>query len=262
MNIYIIYWIHRSCHTNFLTEGYIGVTDDIKRRMKEHKNQKQNIHLERAFNKYDDMIIDIIFLNFSKSYCYYIEYLLRPNEKIGYNIAIGGGKPPSSKGREPWIKGKHQSEETRKKQSDAIKGEKHPNYGKHHSEETRQKQSISAKKRGFSENSIIKMAEKNKGKHHSKESIQKGIETKKRNGYKPSDETKLKISDALKNKKQSEETILKRVKTYKIVTPTGEEMTIINLLKFCRENKLDYSNITKKCGSKGYKSTKILKENE
>lgn len=213
MNIYIVYWIYRSCHTNILEEGYIGVTDNIKRRMKEHKNQKQNPHLERAFNKYDDMIIDIITLNFSEEYCYYIEYLLRPNEKIGYNIAIGGGKPPSAKGREPWIKGKHQSEETRKKQSDAIKGEKHPNYGKHHSEETRQKQSISAKARGYDINKMKKM--------------------------------QLASMDKI-------------VKTYKIITPVGEEMIIINLRKYCKEKELHPSNVLRKNGSKGYKATKML----
>ena len=39
------------------------------------------------------------------------------------------------------MKGKHPSEETRKKISEANKGENHPFYGKHHSEEAKKKNS-------------------------------------------------------------------------------------------------------------------------
>ena len=53
-------------------------------------------------------------------------------------------------------KGSHHSEETRRRMSEAKKGEKHPLYGKHHSLETRKK-----------------MSEANKGKHHSEETKRK-----------------------------------------------------------------------------------------
>jgi hypothetical protein len=43
--------------------------------------------------------------------------------------------------------GKHHSEETKKKQSEAMKGEKNPNYGKQFSEETRNKISEKSKDR-------------------------------------------------------------------------------------------------------------------
>jgi len=45
------------------------------------------------------------------------------------------------------MKGKHLSVETRKKMSEALKGEKHPLYGKHHSEETKRKISLAMRSR-------------------------------------------------------------------------------------------------------------------
>lgn len=53
-------------------------------------------------------------------------------------------------------KGKHASDETRRKMSAMRKGEKHPMYGKHHSEETRNK-----------------ISEANKGKHHTEDAKKK-----------------------------------------------------------------------------------------
>ncbi len=163
MNIYIVYWIHRKIHTNILTEGYVGVTGNLLERVQQHLYQKQNQHLKYAFDKYDDIIIDVITLNFLESYCYFIEYLLRSERQIGWNIAIGGGKPPSFEGKIPWNKGKKGcfseesieklkksrknkspnkgtifSEQWRKNLSKATKGENNPNYGKKHSEETKQ----------------------------------------------------------------------------------------------------------------------------
>ena len=64
-------------------------------------------------------------------------------------------------------KGRTFSEDTRKKLSEAKKGENHPLYGKHHSDDTRKK-----------------MSEAKKGKHHS-------------------DETRRKISEAAKRRKIS-----------------------------------------------------------
>lgn len=48
-------------------------------------------------------------------------------------------------------KGKHHSEESRKKMSESKRGENHPNYGKHLSEETKRKISLSLKERIKSE---------------------------------------------------------------------------------------------------------------
>lgn len=58
-----------------------------------------------------------------------------------------------------YFKGKHHTEETRKKMSEAMKGEKNHMFGKHPSEETKRK-----------------MSEAHKGKKHSEEAIRKTAE--------------------------------------------------------------------------------------
>ena len=120
MNIYIVYWIHRSCHTNILEEGYVGVTYNIEKRIKSHIYDKTNMHLINAINKYDDIIVDIILINWCEKYCYFIESLLRHEGHIGWNIAMGGKKPPSNKG-------KHHSLEVRQKISNIKKGKNRTN---------------------------------------------------------------------------------------------------------------------------------------
>ena len=70
---------------------------------------------------------------------------------------------PTSEHRLLHMKGKHPSEETRKKIGAAKKGEKNPNYGKHLSEETRRK--MSEAKKNMSEETRKKLSEANKGKN-------------------------------------------------------------------------------------------------
>ena len=95
--------------------------------------------------------------------------------------------------------GKHFSEETKKKLSEANKGEKNPMYGKHFSEEHKKKLSEANKGRHHSEESKKKMSEAHKGKHHSEESKKKLSEANK--GKKLSEETKKKLSEARKGRR-------------------------------------------------------------
>lgn len=63
-----------------------------------------------------------------------------------------------------------------------------------------------------------------------------------------SDEHKAKLSAANKGTKPAPQTIEAAIayhaKTYIVTSPNGEEMTIINLAKFCRENGLCNKNLT------------------
>lgn len=74
-----------------------------------------------------------------------------------------------NKGKPSFMKGKSRSEETRKKISEATKGEKNPFYGKIHSEVSRKKMSEAHKGKHFSEEHKRKMSETRKGKCKSKE---------------------------------------------------------------------------------------------
>ena len=58
--------------------------------------------------------------------------------------------------------GKHRSKETRKKMSEAKKGENHPMFGKHLSEDTRKKMSEATKGKPHSEETKRKMSEARK----------------------------------------------------------------------------------------------------
>lgn len=129
---------------------------------------------------------------------YYIKEL---NTKIpyGYNMTDGG--------ETSWIKGKHHSEETRKKISEASRG-------RTVSEETKRKLSESHKGKTswnkgkpYSEETRKKLSECNKGKHHSEETKKKMSEALK--GRHLSEETRMKMSEAQKGRKVSEETRMK-----------------------------------------------------
>lgn len=93
-------------------------------------------------------------------------------------------------------KGKHHSEETCRKISDSMKGEKNPFYGKTHSEETRRK-----------------MSEVKKGKNTWNKGMPASIETrykmsKSHKGKKLSEEHKKKIADAAKKRWENEKEVI------------------------------------------------------
>lgn len=75
--------------------------------------------------------------------------------------------------------GKHTSEETKKKNSEAHKGKPTWNKGKHLSAETRKKLSEANKGKSLSEETRKKLSEANKGKHLSEETRKKMSESKK-----------------------------------------------------------------------------------
>jgi hypothetical protein len=108
----VVYHIRRSSNPQ-QSEGYIGITmNDINYRLGEHK-VRGNKHLMNAFNLYNDIIIEIL-LKGPLWLCKLHEYNLRPNEKMGWNLAIGGGKPPiinSDIGRIRGTKGYYKSKE-------------------------------------------------------------------------------------------------------------------------------------------------------
>lgn len=122
----VVYWIHLPEHNDMFSEGYVGVSNNSRKRYKQHftlmENEKhENVHLLRAYKKYGTVFEYSIILEAEEEYCYDIERKLRPTKDIGWNIAEGGNKPPSMKGRKlpPF------SEEHRKNLGMARKGKKH-----------------------------------------------------------------------------------------------------------------------------------------
>jgi ribosomal protein L37AE/L43A/predicted GIY-YIG superfamily endonuclease len=127
---YSVYWICHPDHTDMMSQGYVGISHRVHRRMIEHKSSKQNRHLRFAIDKYGwDNLVKKVVLVASKDYCVDVEKKLRPNDGIGWNLVSGGGLPPvlygnkSRVGKPGWAKGKHLPEETKKKISEAIKAD-------------------------------------------------------------------------------------------------------------------------------------------
>lgn len=143
-----VYWLGLKEHTDIFTQGYIGVTNNINDRYEAHRNRTQNAHLKNAIAKYGwDNIVKKVIIVADETYCLMIEAQLRAKESIGWNIVIGGGKPPVSKkgcnkGRIPWNKGKQFSEETKAKMGLVHKGQKSWNKGLRTPDDVRLKQRL------------------------------------------------------------------------------------------------------------------------
>jgi hypothetical protein len=132
-----VYWIHHPDHTDMFSQGYIGVSVEFKRRMKDHFHAKRNRHLRFAINKYGwQNLIKKQILIAEKDYCLDIERKLRPSDDIGWNITAGGGNAPLmfgntwNKGRSTWNKGKPPTQEVRDKISQTLMGHTPWNKGK------------------------------------------------------------------------------------------------------------------------------------
>ena len=118
LNDCLIYWIHRDLETDINSQGYIGITKNLTRRLKEHSRKK---------NFLENRIVDVYLYGETK-FCREIEKSLRPTSSIGLNKAPGGGLPPNPAG----IK---RSAETKQKIKENMVGFK----GRKHSEETKTK---------------------------------------------------------------------------------------------------------------------------
>lgn len=118
----VVYWIAHKDHTDMFSQGYIGVSKNHKKRWYNHSWKRENVHFNNAINKYGwNNLQKKIVLIAEDDYCLDIEAKLRPTKNIGWNIAIGGGKPPSPLGK----KFGPMSEETKAKVSASKKGFKH-----------------------------------------------------------------------------------------------------------------------------------------
>jgi group I intron endonuclease len=174
---------------------YVGQTqqDDIKTRWSAHKKLNQNVigrYLLNAYKKHgiNNFKFQIICVCFDDA-CnelekYYIEKYncLVPN---GYNLMSGGGNfkhhPETIKKMRESLKGRllgKRTQETYKKISDALKGEKNPNFGKKMSDEQKKKISEGRKKAIAKGDIIYKDLSEISDKQ--KEALRRGTESNKR----------------------------------------------------------------------------------
>lgn len=171
-------------HTTLSGKRYYGITcQEPNKRWKNGHGYKTNQYFTRAIEKYgwDNIKHEILFDDLTESEAkeleqYYIQWYNTANRDYGYNISLGGEggnaseetKKKMSENNARYWEGKRLSEITRKKISEAKKGEKNHNYGKHFSEEHKRKISEAQKGRQFSEEHKQKLSEAKKGKNTGK----------------------------------------------------------------------------------------------
>ena len=90
--MYCVYWIKLSNHTDPTVQGYVGITSNLKERIRAHKKNKRKTHFFYAKTKYgwDNLIVEILQDNLSKQEALSIESSLRPSQNIGWNSQRGG----------------------------------------------------------------------------------------------------------------------------------------------------------------------------
>lgn len=94
--MYSVYWIRHTTHTCMKTQGYIGITKNVNKRWKEHKQCAKAPYvkcavIERAINKHGDLLVwEVILENVEKELAEFVEFELRSKPGIGWNLAVGG----------------------------------------------------------------------------------------------------------------------------------------------------------------------------
>ena len=114
-----------------LDQGYIGVSQQPRERWANHKRGKEGFPVQRAISKHRKLVQFVIIAALpTREEALWLEFTLRPQPNIGWNLAVGGSLPPDSKAENNPNFGKTPSSETRKKMREArlgrFKGAEHP----------------------------------------------------------------------------------------------------------------------------------------
>lgn len=128
--MYTVYWIRKEKHTDILSEGYVGITNNFNRRMAEH-NRKGSSILGKAITKYswDSLIKQVVVEGIDQELAELCENMLRPCEMIGWNICIGGLQNVMIGDSNPMRRA-----EQKQRSSESQRGELNHSYGKKLSE--------------------------------------------------------------------------------------------------------------------------------
>ena len=90
MTTHAVYWIHSETDTDPYSEGYIGVSNDVQRRIGEHRKSTPIVSqlLETGG------IVEVLHTGLYEGDAYKMERQYRPCCYLGLNINEGGKRPP------------------------------------------------------------------------------------------------------------------------------------------------------------------------
>ena len=247
MNKFYVYKI-----INPITNRIFYIGKGTGNRCKQHLTDKKEYCANKRLNGYirnlienkEQPIIEKIQENLTEEVAYELEeslikkYGRKGIDENGILLNIlESGRPPSFSGEDhPWYGRKH-TEETKDKISKTIKeniknGIITPRSGFTHSEESKEKNRVA-----------------HLGKIQSNETIKKRVSTRIKNNKPQTDFQKQKAREA-------------NQKSWKIITPEGKELIIVNLRKFSLDHNLDQGNMMHVASGrqkqhKGYKVYRI-----
>ena len=95
----VVYWKHLKDMSSDYTDGYIGISKNFEERQRQHhrdafvRNSIYTVH--ERMRMYGDNIQTSIIFEGSINDCFDYEEELRPRWHMGWNMAIGGGRPGS-----------------------------------------------------------------------------------------------------------------------------------------------------------------------
>lgn len=94
MTDYYVYWYRLPEHSDPHRDGYIGITNDVTRRHKEHKQAANagvsKTHFCNALCKYGNIIHEVLH-KCTKDEALEFEFYYRSETNVGWNTAAGGG---------------------------------------------------------------------------------------------------------------------------------------------------------------------------
>lgn len=230
---------------------YIGKSIDVNvRYYSRHRknlinNNHGNDHLQKSWNKYGEQNFEFYIIEecseekLNEREIYWINYYKSYNNKYGYNMTLGGdGGSLIQESRDKIskkLKGRKLTLEHRKKISKVVRNRKYP-------PEFGQKISEILKGHIVTQETCEKISNKCKGYKHTEEAKRKISEANKNR----SQETLDKISKSNTGKKRSEEVRKKMIEAAKKRKPISEEtkLKISNTLKNKNKNKIIRANNT------------------
>lgn len=90
--MYCVYWIRLESHTDVTSQGYVGITKNLKERLKAHRKNKRKTRFSCAIKShgFSNLIVEVLHENLSLQEALSIEQHLRPTQAIGWNCQKGG----------------------------------------------------------------------------------------------------------------------------------------------------------------------------